>query len=566
MITVRSAAPDGVLPAARVRMTPEYARYLPKIRSTNSVPALRAALGSHHWHLLFLELPATHRGYGEILRIGEGSSAQSSLAQVPYEIVVDRVYIHGDPLFGQKRGIALNGRSITIRNSYISDIKAIGMDTQAIGGWNGPGPFLIENNYLEAAGENFILGGSDPSIPNLVSENVIIRYNHMSRPMSWRDPIVAAPTKVTAAPLTGGALPPNTYGYRVVARRLVGSGATARSAATAETHVDVLGGAGAVGLSWRAVPDATDYLVYRRTPDGASQYWTVNVPSFTDTGAAGRAGTVPSGTGDRWLVKNLFELKNARNVVVEYNVFENNWRHGQAGYAILFTPRNQDGRCTWCVVEDVTFQYNIVRNVAAGINILGVDNLAPSGQTNNIRVRHNLFADVRRDLGGTGWFMLVGDGPRDIVVDHNTIEADGTTVLYVYGGPESDPTEVTGFRFTNNAARHSRYGINGTFMAFGTGILSTYFPRGIVTANWLQGGAASRYPTGNLFAGTFEDAFVGVAAGDFRPAPGGILVGRATDGSAIGADIATLLAETRPVIGGLEANKPTPPANLRIAR
>ena len=32
-------------------------------------------------------------------------------------------------------------------------------------GWNGPGPFLIENNYLEAAGENIMFGGNDPSHP-----------------------------------------------------------------------------------------------------------------------------------------------------------------------------------------------------------------------------------------------------------------------------------------------------------------------------------------------------------------------------------------------------------------
>ena len=44
-------------------------------------------------------------------------------------------------------------------------------------GWNGPGPFLIENNYLEAAGENVMFGGSDPSIANLVPSNITIRRN-----------------------------------------------------------------------------------------------------------------------------------------------------------------------------------------------------------------------------------------------------------------------------------------------------------------------------------------------------------------------------------------------------
>ena len=55
--------------------------------------------------------------------------------------VLDRVYIYGDPLVGQKRAIALNARDVTITNSTVRDIKTVGQDTQAIGGWNGPGPY-----------------------------------------------------------------------------------------------------------------------------------------------------------------------------------------------------------------------------------------------------------------------------------------------------------------------------------------------------------------------------------------------------------------------------------------
>ena len=50
-------------------------------------------------------------------------------------------------------------------NSWISDCKAVGQDTQALGGYNGPGNYLIENNYLEAATENVLFGGADPPIP-----------------------------------------------------------------------------------------------------------------------------------------------------------------------------------------------------------------------------------------------------------------------------------------------------------------------------------------------------------------------------------------------------------------
>jgi len=42
-------------------------------------------------------------------------------------------------------------------------------------------------------------------------------------------------------------------------------------------------------------------------------------------------------------VKNSFELKNARRVLAQCNLIENNWADAQAGIAIVFTPRNSSG-------------------------------------------------------------------------------------------------------------------------------------------------------------------------------------------------------------------------------
>src|SRR5438034_653867 len=298
-ITVRSSAADSRLPASGVRISPTDAALLPKIKSPNSSPAMRTNAGAHDWVLLFLEFQANAGGFGDILDLGDGSSLQNSLAGVPRDLVVDRVYIHGDPSVGQKRGIGLNSASTSIVNSYIADCKAVGQDSQAIMAWNGPGPFTIVNNYLEAAGENVLFGGADPSIPNLVPGDATIRQNYFSKPQSWR--------------------------------------------------------------------------------------------------------------GSQWQVKNLFELKNAQRVLVEKNVFEYNWQAAQAGYAILFTPRNQDGRAPWSVVQDVTFRYNVVRHVAAGVNLLGYDDNEPSLQTARISVSHNVFWDVGGSWGGNGFFALVGD-------------------------------------------------------------------------------------------------------------------------------------------------------------
>src|SRR5438093_1884290 len=69
--------------------------------------------------------------------------------------------------------------------------------------------------------------------------------------------------------------------------------------------------------------------------------------------------------GTDWSIKNLFELKNARRVLVEGNLLEYNWPQAQNGFAILFTVRNQDGKSPWSAVEDVVFANNVVRHVAA---------------------------------------------------------------------------------------------------------------------------------------------------------------------------------------------------------
>jgi hypothetical protein len=547
-ITVRSDIPDAELPSPNQRVTPETAARFARIVSPNTSAALRTAPGAHDWRVMFVEFPSTKEGYGDIIQLGDGSSAQTQLSQVPYEIEFDHVYVHGHPLYGQKRGIALNARGVTIRNSYISEIKGVGVDTQAIGGWNGPGPFLIENNYLEAAGEVVLIGGSDPAIPNLVSEDVSIRSNYMSRPMAWRDPIVAQPSDVTAVGGEGGSLSAGVYAYRVVARRAAGQGSLATSSPSAEVTAVATGGANRI--AWTPVADATEYLVYGRNPAGVTQYWTVTAPTFTDTGAAGKSGTPPT-AGTRWSVKNIFELKNARRVRIEYNLFENNWVAGQPGYAILFTPRNQGGGCPWCVIEQVEFNHNIVRNVSGGFNIAGYDSNGVTQQSNTLTIQDNLVYGVSTTLGGSGWAALVGEAPRDLVFDHNTFDFDGTTLVYAYGGTKTAPRPITGFRFTNNASPHGAYGINGADASTGTLTFQMYFPSVVVTGNWMSGGTASRYPPGNRFDAPF----------DARMTPG-----LATDAGAPGANVSKLLQVIDTVTKGSMVGVPRTPRNLRIVK
>jgi len=292
-ITIRSAAPDASLPSEGTRMTPEYAAFLPKIKSSNNMSALRTAAAANHWKLMFLEFQANASGYGDLISLGAGDKTQTQLSQVPYALVLDRLYVHGDPIVGQKRGIALHSRDTEIRNSWVSDCKAVGQEAQAISGFNGPGNYVIENNYLEGATQNFLLGGSDPMIPNLVTSNVTFRYNHLRKPLEWRDAIIATPAGVTAIALSGaGSLAAGNYYYKVQARVPAGQTNKANSTSSVEVSAAIAAGTtGAVTITWTPVAGAQDYMVYGRTAGAQNMTWTTATPYFVDNGAAGASGS-----------------------------------------------------------------------------------------------------------------------------------------------------------------------------------------------------------------------------------------------------------------------------------
>ncbi|MGH9140801.1 MAG: carbohydrate-binding protein [Vicinamibacterales bacterium] len=185
-IVIRSSSADALLPASGERITPAAAPLLAKIRSTTAGPAVRTDPGATYWTLRFLEfLPTSSNSSATLVAFGGTGTDQNTLSAVPQHLILDRCYLHGNASFGQRRGLALNSGDTQVINSYFSDIKANLQDTQAIMGWNGPGPYLIENNYLEAAGENVMFGGSDASIPNLVPSNITMRRNLISRPLAW---------------------------------------------------------------------------------------------------------------------------------------------------------------------------------------------------------------------------------------------------------------------------------------------------------------------------------------------------------------------------------------------
>jgi hypothetical protein len=238
--------------------------------------------------------------------------------------------------------------------------------------------------------------------------------------------------------------------------------------------------------------------------------------------------------GTAWAVKNLFELKNARRVLVEHNLLEYNWPHAQNGFAILFTPRNQDGGAPWSVVEDVTFASNIVRHVAAALNVLGRDDIHTSEPTRRIAIQNNLFLDVG-GVWGKGRFLQLLNGTEDVLVDHNTVaNADGI----VWGG---ERTPHTGFVFQNNIVSDNGAGVLAEGTGAGRPTLDRYFPNAVFRRNVIVGGKAEIYPADNFFPPAIgQVGFVGAQSGNLRLADGSTYRRAATDKRDVGADFDAL--------------------------
>jgi hypothetical protein len=233
---------------------------------------------------------------------------------------------------------------------------------------------------------------------------------------------------------------------------------------------------------------------------------------------AWRLGT-PEFAGRAWTVKNLLELKNARRVWIEGNVLENSWVHGQVGFAILLTPRNQGGQAPWCTVEDVTFVNNHVRHCSSGINILAEDDHHRSETSKRLWFRNNLFEDINADrFGGDGRLLQILSPRRpvtDLVLERNTMLHTGRGNTLICFGSRSNVVQNLVYR--GNLVTRGQYGIHGSRGMWRTG-LGIYCASYEFTDNVIVGpGEMKDWPEGNRAVNSLEDVgFEDLTGGSYR--------------------------------------------------
>lgn len=431
-ITIRTAT---TLPAEGTRVTPSTAASFAKLVTPNSMPALytRTSASASYYRIMGIELSSSASMTYAVVNLGDYSHSAGSVSDYPQYIVLDRTYIHGTSSMNLQRCVALNSRSSAVIDSWISDCHYRLLDSQAIGAWDGPGPYKIVNNHLEGASENVMFGGGDPRFSGVVPSDIEIRHNHFYKPLSWK--------------------------------------------------------------------------------------------------------------GVGWAIKNLFELKNARRVLVEGNIFENNWAEAQTGFAVVMKTVNQGGGCSWCITADVTWRYNRIINSPGGFNLMGIQNPNGGGGTpaRRIVVEHTTFEKVGLlSQSGTQRIFQILGGVTYLTIAHNTAMGESHIILF-----DGLPTSPPNFIIRDNLFNRGKWGVFGSGVGEGSVALSRFSPGGVFADNAIITAPASLYPTGTYVpSSTSVAGLLSFSSGSFLLSSGSTLFQAASDGTMVGADVAKLTSMT----------------------
>ena len=277
----------------------------------------------------------------------------------------------------------------------------------------------------------------------------------------------------------------------------------------------------------------------------------------------GQPGFVGGPHGHPFVIKNLFELKNGKRVLVEGNILEDSWGgFTQAGFAILLTPKKQSGphganSCLLCQVTNVTIRYNATHHTGAGISIANVlsDNGGQATDGGRYSIHDVTLDDISASKynGAGGTFQIMSNWSHnqlhDVTINH--ITGFGDTRLMSTG--DTTPVKMSNINFTNNLVK-----AGSGFPVINTGggaascqtddvpidmFNSCWFPYSF-DFNAVIGpdrDKPTQWPNGNFFpANVAAVQFTNYAGGNYQLLPTSPYHNAGSDGKDLGADIVTL--------------------------
>jgi hypothetical protein len=262
--------------------------------------------------------------------------------------------------------------------------------------------------------------------------------------------------------------------------------------------------------------------------------------------------------GTRWVVKNSIEFKSGRRVLIDGNVIENSWPHGQAGYAFVLWSVNQQATCPTCVTEHLTIQNNVIRSVAAGFNLTatGSNGLAQYSAIpmNHVLIRNNVFIGLDNGaVGGNGRLFQISNIIPNLTIEHNTGFSPSNS-SFIWSGDLPLPNHI----IRNNLVGGGQYQL---FTSWGQGL--TAWERAAGPGSEFAGNVVVLFTGGTMIPGNYaanEWSWIGLAGGqgaaysatasldDLAILPSSGYAKKGTDGTDPGANIAAVKAATAGVV------------------
>ena len=286
---------------------------------------------------------------------------------------------------------------------------------------------------------------------------------------------------------------------------------------------------------------------------------------------AGQPGFVGGRDGHPFIVKNLFELKNAQRVLFEGNDLENTWGgFSQFGFGIALGPKNQaigaQDVCPICQVTDITIRYTKISHVGGGLQ-LG-NGVSANGGVPLAGGRYSIHDVTIDDIDanfydGYGTFAQVSTGPgapalQNVAINHVTAFEPG--VMLNLGDYVRLNGRMQGLVFTNNIINAGTAPTKTTgggtdncaYLGIPTVVLPGCFQSYTFTHNAIVATPSNyppgRYPSGNFFPGSASSVgFVNYAngnGGDYHLHSNSPYKNAGTDGKDLGADIDAIAAAT----------------------
>lgn len=377
----------------------------------------------------------------------EGGNFESRY-NLPSNIHFKQIIIEGiETQDGPKLGIFLQGKNITVSDSWIGKIKMAGYDGVGIG-MHGMYNYTIRNNYINATGEGIIAGGGY-SYTREPATNVRITGNYIQKTADWHCAYIGSPNSSC-----GNAGAPSGQCYHDGVK-----GSYYRDTSVAVSTC-------AAGGCYECQSNGTWAV------NTSMDFWKASTQRYTKVGVEFKYGEAIYVVGN--LIRGTFGGSDLGNI------------------ACILTAPSDQGEYTVNKVRNLLFSDNHCMDIASGITF-GSAPLSLFTVPNTSQIGHNnlitglMFPALGR-IGSTGADnqargLRFYTGMQTVKLSNNTIRPSTTQTGGLYMGMVYDDTSPVNIptydgRIENNIYQADTYGIfasnGGAGSCAGTPSLANY--------------------------------------------------------------------------------------------